>query len=179
MNVKKGPWTQIDSREIYKNPWIQVVEDKVIRPDGQPGIFGLVHIKPGATVLPVDEEGNVYLVQQYRYTLEATTIESISGGIDGEEAPLQAAKRELLEEAGIVAQEWTSLGMIHPFTTIVNSPGYLFLAKKLSFEKSHPEGTEDLKIIKAPFSLVWEWVSEGKICDAISTILIFKAKDHI
>jgi len=85
MSSKRGPWTIVKSKHIYKNPWMDVIEDSVIRPDGKDGIFGIVNMKSGVTILPIDNEGNIFLVEQYRYTLKKKTIEAISGGIEKKE----------------------------------------------------------------------------------------------
>jgi len=139
MNIKKGLWTITESKKIYENPWISVKEDKVIRPDGKDGIFGVVEMKPGVSVLPLDNEGNVYLTKEYHYAVERETIEVISGGIDKDEDKEDAAKRELQEETGIVATELVDLGVVDPFTSVVVSPNYLYLAKGLAFSEANPE----------------------------------------
>ena len=175
MSTKNGPWTVISTKGIYKNPWINVREDKVIRPDGNDGIFGVVDLKNGITVLPIDNDGNVFLVEQYRYVMKKKTIEAISGGIEDNENPLSAAKRELKEEAGIEAKEWINLGIINPLTTVVSSQNYLFLAKDLTFSEANPDGTEKIKPIKVSLKQAINWVMEGKIDSSVTTTIIFKA----
>ena len=179
MNIKKGPWTAIDSKIIYKNPWIVVREDIVIRPDNKKGVFGVVKMKAGVSILPLDGENNVYLTQEYHYAVERITIEAISGGIDDKEHKLDTAKRELKEETGILADEWIDLGVVDPFTTVITSPNYMFLARSLTFTKADPEGTENIKIIKAPLTEAIKWVRENKITHAATTTLILKAKDFL
>src|SRR3990172_141612 len=115
VRIKKGPWEVTGTKTVYQNPWLRVKEDKVIRPDGKEGIFGVVEMKPGVSVLPIDDNGNVYLTNEYHYAVERETIEAISGGIDEEENKVDAAKRELKEETGITASEWIDLGVINPF----------------------------------------------------------------
>src|SRR3989344_4829272 len=84
---KYGPW-MIKSSEIkYKNPWIEVREDIVIRPDGKDGIFGVVNMKAGVSILAFDDE-HVYLTKEFKYGIGAESIETISGGIDEGEEPL-------------------------------------------------------------------------------------------
>src|SRR3954468_23077292 len=91
-----NPWTTLSRRPIYENPWIAVREDQVIRPDGQPGIYGVVHYKNVAVgVLPVEEDGAVWLVGQYRYTLDRYSWEIPEGGGPPGESPEAAAHREL------------------------------------------------------------------------------------
>ncbi|MBA3723497.1 MAG: NUDIX hydrolase [Candidatus Levybacteria bacterium] len=179
MNTKKGLWTVIKSKKVYQNPWIFVKEDKVIRPDGKEGIFGVVEMKPGVSILPIDNEGNVYLTKEYHYAVERETIEVISGGIDQEENKQEAAVRELQEETGIIADELVDLGVIDPFTTVVVSPNYLYLAKGLKFSDANPEGTENIKVIKVSMSEAIQWVIDSKITHGASTALILKAKSYL
>jgi len=179
MNAKKGPWTQVDSKDVYSNPWIKVREDKVIRPDGKDGIFGVVTMKPGISVLPMDDQGNVFLTKEYHYAVERETIEAISGGIDGDENKLEAAKRELKEETGIEAKEWVDMGVVDPFTTVINSPNLLFLAKNLTFSEANPEGTEDIRVIKVPFEQAVDLVMQSLITHSATATLILKVKNYL
>ncbi len=179
MKLKKGPWTVVDTKELYSNPWISVREDKVIRPDGKEGIFGIVTMRPGVSILPIDQSGNVYLIEQYRYTVERKTIEVASGGIDDREDVMAAAKRELKEETGITAKKWISLGVVDPLTAVVSSPNYLFLAKELTLGKANPEGTENIKLIKVPLEQAVRWVNGGTITHSVSATLILKTKDYL
>ena len=119
MAKRKGPWTVEETAEVYRTPWVEVVEDKVIRPDGTPGLFTTVRMRPGVSVLALDEEGFVHLTSEYRYAVERESVEVVSGGIDESETPLAAARRELREERGITAREWTDLGAVDPFTSAI------------------------------------------------------------
>lgn len=176
MRKSKGPWTVLKSKKLYENPWIRVHEDNVIRPDGKSGIFGVVIMKPGVTVLPFDDEGNVYLTEEYHYAVERLTVEGISGGIDAGETQLQAAKRELQEEAGFIASKWTYLGVVDPFTSVVYSPNFMYLAHNLKVAKTALEGTETMKIIKLPFEKVVSWALQSRITHAATVAVILKAK---
>ena len=178
MNIKKGPWVFIDSKDIYSNPWIKVREDNVIRPDGKDGIFGVVTMKSGVSVLPLDNQGNVFLTKEYHYAVERETLEAISGGIDNNESKLDAAKRELKEETGIRAKKWIDMGVVDPFTTVVNSPNYLFLAMDLTFSEANPEGTESIKVIKVPFKQAVDFVMQSLITHSATTTLILKVKNY-
>ena len=92
------------SRLVYENPWIRVREDQVLRPDGLPGIYGVVEFKNRAVgVLPVDHDGSVWLVGQYRYPLQAYSWEIPEGGSPESESPEATAIRELREETGLTA----------------------------------------------------------------------------
>jgi 8-oxo-dGTP pyrophosphatase MutT (NUDIX family) len=119
---KRGEWTVLDNTVLYNNPWITVREDRVIQPDGQEGTFGVVEMKPGVSVLPVDDDGTVYLVRVYRYTLDRDSLEALAGGVEEDEDPVDAARRELREEAGIEATELVDLGVVDQLTEVVVSP---------------------------------------------------------
>ena len=177
MSLKRGPWKIISFKNIYKNSWMEVREDKVVRPDGINGIFGVVKIKSGVSVLPIDDKKNIYLIEQFRYVLGKKTIEVVSGGIENNEKPLDAAKRELKEESGIEAKEWVDLGKINPLTTIIDSVNYLFVVKNLTFLKANPEGTENIKLTKVPLEKAIDWVMKGLITNSLTAILILKAKE--
>jgi ADP-ribose pyrophosphatase len=179
MKVKKGPWIVTGTKIVYKNPWISVREDSVIRPDKKPGIFGVVDMIPGVTILPIDEKGNVYLTKEYHYGVGRITIEAISGGIKKQETRLNAAKRELEEETGLKAKKWTYLGIIDPFTTAVVCPNYIYLAQDLFQQKARPDGTEKIEIIKVPLEKTVRWLLEGKITHAGSVISILRAEKLI
>ncbi len=179
MNNKKGPWTITDTKVVYQNPWIKVREDKVIRPDGKDGIFGVVEQKSGVSVIPLDAEGNVYLTQEYHYAVERITIEAISGGIDEGEDALQAAQRELKEETGFVAKKWTYLGVVDPFTSILVSPNHIYLAEELTKGESEQEGTETIKIIKMPYDTALEMVMKSEITHGASCVALLKIKNTI
>ncbi|MBW3004859.1 NUDIX hydrolase [Candidatus Woesearchaeota archaeon] len=179
MEKKNGPWTIKETIPKYKNPWIEVTEDQVIKPDGKPGIFGVVNMKAGVSVLPIDEEGFVYLTDEFHYAIEKDSIEVVSGAIDDGEKPIDAAKRELEEELGIKAEEWIDLGVVNPFTTVIKSPAYLFLARKLTFTDSNQEGTENIKLVKVKFEEAVKMVLESKITHGPSCVLILKAKEFI
>ena len=179
MKKQNGPWQIGGSKEVYKNPWIRVREDQVIRPDGKDGIFGVVEMVPGVSVLPIDDQGFVYLTEEFHYAVEQNSIEVVSGGIDQGEEPIGAAKRELKEETGIKAKEWIDLGLVNPFTTVVKSPAQLYLAKDLSFSDANPEGTEKIKILRVKFEEVVQMVMDSKITHGPSVSLILKADRFI
>ncbi len=179
MRVKKGPWTVTDSKTIYKNPWIKVTEDKVIRPDGNIGIFSTVRMKDGVSVLPLDNDNNVCLSKEFHYGTDKVGIEVATGGIEENEDIKKAASRELKEETGIVAGTLIDLGVIDPFTTVVASKNYLFLAKDLEFKEAQREGTEEIEVFKVPFDKALEWVNDGTITHSASVVLILKAKEYL
>lgn len=169
-----GPWTILSSNQVYRDPWVLVQRDEVIRPDGKPGTYAVVHIKPGVCVLAMDAERNVYLTEEFHYAVGETTIECVSGGRDDDEPPLAAAQRELREELGIEAEQWLDLGRLDPFTASVLSPTQLFLAEGLSMVQAAPEGTELIKRVLISFDEAVEMVMKSQITHAPSMTLILK-----
>jgi ADP-ribose pyrophosphatase len=170
-----GPYRRLSTREVYRNPWFRLREDQVIRPGGSQGIFAVLEMKPGSSVLALDDEGCVYLTEEYKYALREPTLEVVSGGIDEGESPLDAAKRELREEAGLEAGEWHDLAVLHPFTTAIESPNYMFLARRLRRTEQRLDDGEVLQIRRIPLAEAVEMVMRGGVVHAASCVLILKA----
>lgn len=176
---KRGPWKIKSSKIVYQNRWISVREDRVARPDGKPGIFGVVTMLPGSSVIPIDNKGNVYLTKEYHYGVDRVTVEAISGGIERGENKLSTAKRELKEETGFSAKKWIYLGAVDPFTTVVHSPNYMYLAENLSRGKSHQEETEKIRVIKIPLKKALQWVKKSKITHSATCVALLKIQSYL
>lgn len=174
MTRMKGLWLVEESVQKYKNAWLELSEDKVVRPDGKAGTFATVRMRPGVSVLAMNDEGYVYLTSEYRYAVERESIEVVSGGIDEDEPPPVAARRELREELGIEAAQWIDLGLVDPFTSAIHSPTTLFLARQLSLVEPEPEGTEDIRVLKVHLSEAVRMVMESEITHGPSCVLILK-----
>jgi len=175
-SMKRGPFEVLKSKNVYKNPWIDVREDEVVRPDGKPGIFGIVEMLPGVSVLPLDKDGFVYLTREFHYAVGTDSIEVVSGAIDEEENAVGAGRRELLEELGIEAKEWIDLGYIDPFTTVVNSRDSMYLAKDLVFKS---EGEKGIGVMKVKLEEAIGMVYDSKITHGGSCVLILKAARYL
>jgi ADP-ribose pyrophosphatase len=177
-----GPYTVLASREAYANRWIRVREDQVIRPGGAHGSFGIVEMKPGSSVLALTANYDVYLVREFKYGVARDSIELVSGAIEDGETPLDAAKRELHEEAGLLASKWVDLGVVDPFTTVVKSPNFMFLAMEVTEMKASPDEGEVLDVFKVPLSEAVGMVMRNEITHSASCVLILKAerwlRDH-
>jgi ADP-ribose pyrophosphatase len=172
---RHGPWQILSRREIYRDPWIDVTLDDVIRPDGGAGTHSIVRLKPGVSVLALDDQGTVYLTEEFHYAVGRTLLEVVSGGIEPNEDPLATARRELEEELGITAGEWLDLGVCDPFTSVVVSPVRMFLARSLSFGPTAPEGTEQIHCRALPLAEAVQMVIDSRITHAPSCLLILKA----
>jgi len=133
----------------------------------------------GASILPIDKNGYVYLTKEFRYAIRKYSIEVISGGIQKNETYLDCAKRELKEETGITAKKWKCLGKTDPLTSEVFGPIYLYIASDLNFGKSNPEGTEKIKILKMKLKDALKMVIENKITHGPTCILILKTEKYL
>lgn len=175
---KRGPYTITSSKQIYKNPWIEVVEDKVIRPDGSEGIFGIVDYVSGMSIVALDEHEQIFLAKEYYYVLGQDGIQTPTGGIDEGETAIEAAKRELLEETGCESDTWIDLGLVNPFTMIIKSPTPLFLALNTREKLKQPQDKLVSKV-KVPFKKAVQMVMDGEITHAPSCVAILKAKLYL
>ena len=178
--VERNPWLTVASERVYENPWISVREDKVVRPDGEPGIYGVVHYKNVAVgVLPV-EDGYTYLVGQYRYPLDQYSWEIPEGGCPEGEAPLHAAQRELREETGLEAGSWRKLGEAHLSNSVADEYAVWFLATDLAPGEHGPGGDEVLEVRRVPLDEAVRMARDGRITDALSllTIMSYALEDH-
>jgi len=173
----QNPWKTISSRKVYSNPWMSVREDQVIRPDGQNGIYGVIDTRTATGVVALTSEHEVYLVGQYRYPTDVYSWEIVQGGVDEDEDPLTACKRELQEEAGLIAETWTPIGgEIHLSNCISSEKGYLFVAEGLSETEASPDGTEVLQLKKLPLREAVRMAVSGEIVDAVSIIGLLLAE---
>jgi 8-oxo-dGTP pyrophosphatase MutT (NUDIX family) len=177
MDTTKNPWTILSETQVYDNDWISVSEFDVINPNGGKGIYGKVHFKNRAIgVLPLDENMDTYLVGQYRFPLQAYSWEIPEGGGMQSEEPLAAAKRELIEETGLVANEWKQVLIMHLSNSITDEYAVIFLARDLEQRAPMPEETEKLVVKKLPFEEAYRMVQKGLITDAMSVAVIQKVK---
>ena len=167
----ENPWKTLSSSRVYTNPWMSVREDKVSRPDGQDGIYGVIETRVATGVVALTPEREIYLVGQYRYPTEVYSWEIIQGGADENEDRLSACKRELQEEAGLVAETWTPIGgEIHLSNCISSERGYVYAAEGLSNTEASPDGTEVLDLKKVRLSEAVRMAACGEIVDAVSII---------
>jgi 8-oxo-dGTP pyrophosphatase MutT (NUDIX family) len=171
--IANGPWTRRSRRVAYENPWLTIWHDEVIRPDGEPGIYGVVHFANlAAGVLVLDEDDRVLLVGQHRYALDAWSWEIPEGGVPDGETAIEGARRELLEETGVEAAEWRELARVHLSNSVSDELAVLFLATGLSHGIATPDGTEALEVRWLPFAEVLAMTLDGRISDAMTVVAV-------
>jgi 8-oxo-dGTP pyrophosphatase MutT (NUDIX family) len=172
-----NPWKTHASEKVYESPWIAVTKHDVTNPGGHPGTYSVVHFKNLAIgIIPLDSEMNTWLVGQYRYPMEEYTWEIPEGGGTRGIDPLESAKRELHEEAGIKAKKWTTIQEMHLSNSATDEYCYIYLAQDLEIGESEPEPDEELQLVKIPFEEVYRLVCNGTIKDSLTVTAVLKVK---
>lgn len=169
-----NPWRVISTRPVYDNHWISVREDSVVRPDGEAGIYGVVHFKNVAVGVLAVEDEHLYLVGQFRYPLGEYSWEIPEGGCGEGEDPLSAARRELAEETGLSARRWEKMGEAHLSNSTTDELAVWYLATDLAQGESRPDGTERLSVKRVRLEEALNMCLTGAITDAISKMAVMQ-----
>ncbi len=173
MAEERNPWIRKTTSVPYENPWIRVEHHEVVNPAGKDGIYGLVRYKNHAIgIVPIDEEGYTYLVGQFRYALDEYSWEIPEGGCPVGTDTLETAMRELREETGLVAGEWTQIMEFHLSNSVSDEWGVAYIARKLRQEATDPEDTEDLRLKRVTLREAIEMTLDGRIKDALSILAL-------
>ncbi|MBB5518799.1 NUDIX domain-containing protein [Amphiplicatus metriothermophilus] len=171
-----GPWTVLSERIVYDNPWISVVDHAVEHPNGAAGQYGVVRFKNVAVgVLPVDEEGCVWLVGQHRFPHDAYSWELPEGGGPHHESAIETARRELAEETGLTAERWLELAAFDISNSVTDEKAVCFLAWGLHPGEAAPEASEALSIRRIRFPALIEEVLGGQIRDSLTIVMALTA----
>lgn len=169
MNTTENPWQTHSTATPYDNNWLTIRHEEVTTPAGTPGIYGVVSFKNKAVgIIPIDAEGNTYLVGQYRYPLNEYSWEIPEGGSPLGIDVLESAKRELREETGFDARSWTRIARIHTSNSATDEEGFLYIAEDLTPGETEPEETEALQLQKLPLAEAVQMAMDGRITDALS-----------
>ena len=169
---ERSPWVTLSRSSKYRNPWMHVREDQVLRPDGARGIYGVVESRAATGVVALTDAGEVVLVGQYRYPTARYSWEIVEGGAEPGEAPLAAAQRELLEEAGLVAERWAPVALdVQTSNCFTAEVAHIYVARDLrQVAEPTPDGTEQLSLARVPLGEALALVDRGVISDAVSVI---------
>jgi 8-oxo-dGTP pyrophosphatase MutT (NUDIX family) len=171
-----NPWTVKAASVPFRNDWFHVDKNDVIRPDGSPGEYTVVRVRRLAVgVLPIEADGSVHLVGQWRFPLGRYSWEIPEGGGEPGEAPLACAKRELEEEAGLCAAVWTPILEMDLSNSLTDERGIIFLATGLQTGQKQPEVTEVLRHRRVPFLELLQRVLDGRIRDSLTVAAALRA----
>jgi len=158
--------TTLSSKTVYQGRLLLVKEDEVRLPDGASSRREYI-VHPGAAViLAMPDDRTVLLERQFRYPLRRHVIELPAGKIDPGEAPLETARRELLEETGYEAGQWRHLTTLYPVVGYSDERIELYLARQLSFRGVRREEGEFLEVFALPLATALDWVRDGRIMEA-------------
>ena len=174
--------TTLSSREVYRNRWMRVREDEILRSNGQRGIYGVVEKDESAIILPI-HEGHVWLVEQFRYTIQERALELPQGSWETDiENPEELARGELKEETGLHAAEMTYLGSLWIAYGFTRQLQHVFLATGLTENGSDPDDEEhDLTVRCVPVAEFEQMMLDGRVRDnctvsAWGLYLLWKAR---
>ncbi len=172
---ERNPWVTVSTDVAYSNSWITVHHHEVIRPDGNPGVYGLVHYKNRAVaIVPIDENGDTWLVGQYRYTTNSYSWEVPEGGVPFDEDLEDGALRELKEETGLSATNLIHLGSFYLSNSVTDEIGHVLVATGLSQGEPDPDGTEQLVVRKVSLKTALDMVDDGTIHDGFAVTALLK-----
>lgn len=174
---QRGPWRTVKEELRYETPWIAVSHHDVIDPSGRNGIYGVVHFKNLAIgIVPLDDEGNTWIVGQHRYPVDAYSWEIPEGGGRRDIPPLESAKRELREETGIEAQRWTEILRMDLSNSASDEHAIIYLAQDLAFHAPQPDHDEELAQRKLPFAELYSMVMRGDVRDSLTVAAVMKVR---
>ncbi len=140
--------TTVGSREIYRNPWMRLREDEILRSNGKRGIYGVVEKDDAAIILPIDGE-HIWLVEQFRYTIQERAVELPQGGWEMEvEDPEELARGELKEETGLYAERMLYLGCLWIAYGFTRQKQHVFLAIGLTQDQTDRDEEEHDLVVR-------------------------------
>ena len=179
MDPEKNPWKTLSTREIYKDARVLFRADSVIRPDGTKGVYTVLDIPASVAIVPIDTNGKVTLVKEWRYPIKSYSWGIPMGYIDSGEKTLGGARRELMEESGITARSWTNLGRVAQQVARLNNYCCIYLAQDLTVGPLIRRADEVQERKNIPIRKAIEWCNKGTIVCAISVSGLFKAAFYL
>ena len=175
-----GPYKTESSQIVWSCPWYSVRQDQIITPNGQPGQYNTVNIRPAVWVIPVTDAGEIILIYTYRYTVNDWCWEVVAGGLQDGKSLLETAVAELREEIGGVAQNWHYLGRFYTANGFCNEEGHYYLASGVQItQPTAREATEVMEIQAVPIPEALRMARAGDITDAPSVAALLIAEPRL
>ena len=169
----------LESTEAYRGRRIVVLRDRVRFPDGLVREFDLVQHPGAVTMVPVDEEGNVWLIEQYRYAIKETLLELPAGTLEPDEAPEVSAIRELREEIGVTADNLDKIGELYLAPGYSSEYMYVYLAQDLYPSSLDKDEDEFIKVVKIPVQDAMQMAEGGRFRDVKTIAGLLIAKNNL
>lgn len=178
LSKKSDPYLLKGSKKVYEDAYKSLIVDE-LELNGTPISYSYMDNRGGVEVLAIDDRGYVAMIGQWRHPLKEYSWEFPAGGLEEGEDVLSCAKRELLEEAGVEAEEWIYLGSMYPISSHANTESHAYLARKLTIKEANPDEDEALELIWLPWKEVLQAAHDGEIKEGLSIFAIFKALVHL
>lgn len=170
----------IESKEVFAGKMLHAYEDRITLPNGGESTREYVKHIGAVAIVPITDDNKVVMEKQYRYPMAAVVTEIPAGKLDAvDEDRLEAAKRELKEETGIVADEWTALGEYHPASAYSTEKIWLFMARGLHRGNQKLDFDEFLVVEEVPLSELVQDVLKGRITDGKTQVALIKAAEKV
>jgi 8-oxo-dGTP pyrophosphatase MutT (NUDIX family) len=177
----KNPWKTLSSKIAYKNDYYQIRDDEVLRPNGEEGTYQMVETPGSVIIIALNDEGKFPLIGQFRYPTGVYSLELPAGGRDiNSRDPLIDAKRELLEETGFSAREWSEVARSFPFNGISSEEMVTFIARDLKIVEATGQQEEGiLEVKQVNFDEVWDMIRFGQVTDGQTITAITQAAIYL
>jgi ADP-ribose pyrophosphatase len=159
---------QLSTEILHKNPWWEYRRDEYLHPDDSKGEFYYAHTLGAAFVIPEFEDGRLLMLRQFRYLNQRESLEFVGGGMKESRSAEEAAKAELLEEAGFQAKELIPIGWFNPMNGATDEECYVFIARGLTAASAHPEVSEEFEPVMVTPAELDTLIAKGKIWDGMT-----------
>lgn len=173
------PFQTISSQIAWSCPWYRVRRDEIITPDGSPGVYHVVEKNDAVWIIPVTKDGHIAMVRQYRYTVDDWCWEVPAGSVKAGQSVEEAAREELREEVGGVAENLTYIGRFYLANGICNEVGHIFLADSVTLNEPNHEAAEVIEVHLMPIVVAIDMARAGQISDGPTALALLLCMDRL